>query len=713
MTQSIATDAMPNTQDDISDHDHRSEDGAQKVDLADSGAQTPALREQSSILSEDDYDAIAAAVMETERGRWFLDEYARRNRNSDTSSVLGAIDKLEERIDSKLAQSANVEGQSTSNALISRDVLDLAEAITQMKREVQQLSGKGESDDHFDTATVELEAIVAQTETATSEILEAAEKIQEVVWTLREEGANETQCDIIESKIIDVYTACSFQDLTGQRSNKVVRLVSYVERRVASMMEILGISEPKSAAADDGLSSDARAEPSDLAAHQEDDARPDAHLLNGPAMEGDANEQGDIDALMFESGGFDAINVDEIDAVEDIPATDQTADDVVLQVAETEVTATEAAEFDVAVAEVETVEAADIFLSDDAVPNNTTSEIDDDLVPSTVFETGTTEALNDSELNETAHDDAVPVEAVPVEAVSVETVPVEAVPVEAVPVEAVPVETASVETAPMPKASWPGVDDELETTNDASTTADADAPADTIFDDSAIAEIHDAEILDRPTDSALLESVISTYPNQDLFDIEALEFDGPMIGEGPQSEQSDDGIATPDSVGSSGVILSNGDDFAVDDGFADMFVSEPEAGLLDEDALLNISIDDEEAMGSMLVGEDVDSAGEGDSLTLEEFPETNVEVSTFDEHQELPSEDALDEAMILQEDAVGEPTAETQILAAKHESAETPESADVFAEHDDDSAIQPAAKKPGHTGLLGDYTNEERIALFS
>jgi len=43
-----------------------------------------------------DYEAIEAAVMETARGRWFLREYARRNRNADTEAVLSALARLEE-----------------------------------------------------------------------------------------------------------------------------------------------------------------------------------------------------------------------------------------------------------------------------------------------------------------------------------------------------------------------------------------------------------------------------------------------------------------------------------------------------------------------------------------------------------------------------------------------------------------------------------------
>src|SRR5437588_170020 len=44
---------------------------------------------------ESDYEAICAAVMESARGRWFLEEYARRNRQADTALVLTAINRLE------------------------------------------------------------------------------------------------------------------------------------------------------------------------------------------------------------------------------------------------------------------------------------------------------------------------------------------------------------------------------------------------------------------------------------------------------------------------------------------------------------------------------------------------------------------------------------------------------------------------------------------
>ena len=46
-------------------------------------------------LSEWEYSQIEAAVMETVRGRWFLAEFARRNRVADTQVLLDALARIE------------------------------------------------------------------------------------------------------------------------------------------------------------------------------------------------------------------------------------------------------------------------------------------------------------------------------------------------------------------------------------------------------------------------------------------------------------------------------------------------------------------------------------------------------------------------------------------------------------------------------------------
>src|SRR6058998_591873 len=73
--------------------------------------------------SEADYDAISAAFMETSRGRWFLSEYARRNRNTDTRMVLDAVARIEQNLaaqkdapDHRLAEALAAIRQSVDEA---------------------------------------------------------------------------------------------------------------------------------------------------------------------------------------------------------------------------------------------------------------------------------------------------------------------------------------------------------------------------------------------------------------------------------------------------------------------------------------------------------------------------------------------------------------------------------------------------------------------
>src|SRR5476649_1129108 len=64
---------------------------------------------------EADYDAISEAFMETSRGRWFLSEYAKRNRNADTRMVLDAVARIEQSI---AAQRQPAQDSGVAKALV-------------------------------------------------------------------------------------------------------------------------------------------------------------------------------------------------------------------------------------------------------------------------------------------------------------------------------------------------------------------------------------------------------------------------------------------------------------------------------------------------------------------------------------------------------------------------------------------------------------------
>ena len=62
----------------------------EEIDMADEAFALSPISARAALPGEEDYAAISEAFMETSRGRWFLAEYAKRNRNADTRMVLDA-----------------------------------------------------------------------------------------------------------------------------------------------------------------------------------------------------------------------------------------------------------------------------------------------------------------------------------------------------------------------------------------------------------------------------------------------------------------------------------------------------------------------------------------------------------------------------------------------------------------------------------------------
>ena len=182
-----------------------------------------------SDLTQADFEVIEQAVMETARGRWFLREYAARNRNADTNVLLDAIGRL---------QSA-VTGEHAFEQIerVRFDLLEMARSIARLKIELQTGDLAGGEGSHFGDATITLDGIVQTTEQATSNILEAAESIQEIAWGLREHQFDEMVCDKIDKLATEIYTSCGFQDLTAQRTQKVVRTLRFLEGRINALVD--------------------------------------------------------------------------------------------------------------------------------------------------------------------------------------------------------------------------------------------------------------------------------------------------------------------------------------------------------------------------------------------------------------------------------------------------------------------------------------------
>ena len=122
-------------------------------------------------LTDADFESIECAVMETERGRWFLAEFARRRRVEDAARVLAAIDRLEARAMRGEIERARLRVESERAAEVIRqlaqvlkDLRPLAEARGYAKAMAKRSSaarperGKAGGLEHRFAALVELDA---------------------------------------------------------------------------------------------------------------------------------------------------------------------------------------------------------------------------------------------------------------------------------------------------------------------------------------------------------------------------------------------------------------------------------------------------------------------------------------------------------------------------------------------------------------------------
>src|SRR5271170_1819084 len=132
--------------------------------------------------SEEDYDAISQAFMETSRGRWFLGEYARRNRNADTSMVLDAVARIEQNLAAQRSQASEIR---------------LTEALAAIRSAVEEARG---------AAKASLDPLAP--EQTLAPIRKGTRVIREISWRLREIGADSRICDLIDSQIGTIEDAC-------------------------------------------------------------------------------------------------------------------------------------------------------------------------------------------------------------------------------------------------------------------------------------------------------------------------------------------------------------------------------------------------------------------------------------------------------------------------------------------------------------------------
>lgn len=122
-----------------------------------------------------------------------------------------------------------------------RELATIHAAVEQTKGDMAALHGDPERSERTARASRELAAIVGGTEQATKSILQAAEEIDQAAAMLTAAVKNPQDAALahdIQDRVVQIFEACNFQDLTGQRVSHVVETLKFVEERMGRLLEI-------------------------------------------------------------------------------------------------------------------------------------------------------------------------------------------------------------------------------------------------------------------------------------------------------------------------------------------------------------------------------------------------------------------------------------------------------------------------------------------
>jgi chemotaxis protein CheZ len=166
----------------------------------------------------------------------------------------------------------------TLDSAVYKEFREIAKYIQNTKTEIGHLGANDMRSKHIPEAGLELSAVVSSTEDATTKIMECAEAVLDA-----DTGDAEAYQQLVNDKMMLIFEACSFQDLTGQRISKVVETLEYIDTRISHFASAIGAEDTNAPVS---------------TKEQKRHKRKKDQILNGPAHEGEGVSQDDIDALL-------------------------------------------------------------------------------------------------------------------------------------------------------------------------------------------------------------------------------------------------------------------------------------------------------------------------------------------------------------------------------------------------------------------------------
>jgi chemotaxis protein CheZ len=163
------------------------------------------------------------------------------------------------------------------DAKVYGELREIAGYIESMRHEIGALQVNDLKDSRIPAAGEELGAIVQATEAATDTIMTCAE-------TVMAADASDTAAykALVDEKMMVIFEACSFQDITGQRIAKVVETLQHIEERVSRFADVMQAKDI------DGFLTESERQRAE---------RKEKYLLHGPQLAGAGVDQSKVDEM--------------------------------------------------------------------------------------------------------------------------------------------------------------------------------------------------------------------------------------------------------------------------------------------------------------------------------------------------------------------------------------------------------------------------------
>ena len=171
-----------------------------------------------------------------------------KNNDETAQGVFSAVDSVAQRLSTieqfiarrfdEISMEINATSQQVDMAeegIIKRfaEILEILKAVS--------YAGDGST---AANAGVELDAVVEMTEQAANRILDAADHLTSRIEEEKNSSTDEGRKQAFEEMgkdVEEIYMACSFQDITGQRIRKTLENLRIIEDRLGSALDKMGI----------------------------------------------------------------------------------------------------------------------------------------------------------------------------------------------------------------------------------------------------------------------------------------------------------------------------------------------------------------------------------------------------------------------------------------------------------------------------------------